>query len=91
MVGELRQGPRQLNQKPAEPQQVQPTQVLFDVQTIEQLAEICKHYNLSQIQVGNIAVVNARPDPVDLSSLVNNAKPVSDEEILNNPYAGLNQ
>ena len=90
MAGDVRQGPRNIVMpKPQAQQQVPPPpqqQVLFDVGMIEQLAEICKHYNLTQINVGNIAVVNTRLEP----NLAHpEAKPVTDEEVLHNPYAGM--
>lgn len=80
-----RTGPRNLR---AEPKPVEaPNQVVFDTQTIEQLAEIAKHYNLTQITIGNIAIVNTRPDPITVSKQDN--KEVTNEDILHNPYAGM--
>lgn len=72
-------------------QQQQPPQqqVVFDTNTIEQLAEICTHYNLAQINVGNIVIVNTRPD--SFTAPTASGKKVTDEEILHNPYAGMEQ
>lgn len=73
---------------PPQQQQAPQQQVLFDIDMIEQLAEICKHYNLTQINIGNIAVINTRLEHVTPAAP---AKKVTDEEILHNPYAGMEQ
>jgi len=68
-------------------QQPPQQQVAFDTNTIEQLAEICTHYNLAQINVGNIVIVNTRPD--SFTAKKSEEKKVTDEDILHNPYAGM--
>jgi len=89
MAGDVRQGPRQFPQPPKPQAAAQPPQqpILFDTSTVEQLAEICKHYNLTQINIGNIAIINTRPDAFTAPEV----KKVTDEEILHNPYAGMEQ
>ncbi len=79
---------RRMQQAMTPPQQPPQQQILFDTNTVEQLAEICKHYNLTQINVGNIVILNTRPDSYTAAET---GKKVTDEEILHNPYAGMEQ